>query len=171
MRTTSVAAVGVVLMVIAPVSACAAPVDSAPATATVLRVVDADTVDVDDDVRGRLRVRVIDTPETKRPGYTEAGWDQQASDFAAATLLDQRVALVTDPTQDLHDRTLAYIQTAGGDFSVLAAGAVAGRSYIFDPSRPPQRAAEIAAAEASARQAGRGFWGPPCFGHTESQPR
>lgn len=40
--------------------------DAAPApTATVLRVVDGDTLDVRDDNRGRLRVRVlgIDTPE------------------------------------------------------------------------------------------------------------
>lgn len=36
-------------------------------TATVLRAVDGDTVDVRDDVRGRLRIRVlgIDSPESK----------------------------------------------------------------------------------------------------------
>jgi micrococcal nuclease len=38
-----------------------------PATATVLRVVDGDTIDVRDDTRGRLRIRLlgIDTPEAK----------------------------------------------------------------------------------------------------------
>jgi micrococcal nuclease len=46
--------------------------DPVAATATVLKVVDGDTVDVVDDVRGRLRIRLlgIDTPETKKPGYT-----------------------------------------------------------------------------------------------------
>jgi micrococcal nuclease len=42
------------------------------ATAVVLKVVDGDTIDMRDDARGRLRIRVlgIDTPETKKPGYT-----------------------------------------------------------------------------------------------------
>lgn len=160
----------------APASACAAPVGAAPATATVLRVVDGDTVDVLDDARGRLRVRVlgIDTPETKRPGYTEACWGREATEFATSTLLNRRVALIADASQDAHDRygrTLAYVQTDRGDYSVLAAAAGAGRSYFFDPSHPPQRAHEIAAAEASARDAGRGLWGPPCFGETEAQPQ
>ena len=61
-----------------PASVCAAPVEAAPATATVRRVIDSDTVDVVDDVRGRLRVRVlgIDTSETKRPGLRRGvlGW-------------------------------------------------------------------------------------------------
>lgn len=50
-------------------TAAAEPVNT---TATVLKVVDGDTVDIHDDIRGRLRIRVlgIDTPETKKPGYT-----------------------------------------------------------------------------------------------------
>ncbi len=64
-----------------------------------------------------------------------------------------------------------YIQTAMGNLSVLAAAAGAGRSHIFDSSHPPQRAREVAAAEDSARGAGRGLWGPPCFGNTDAQPR
>lgn len=67
------------------------------------------------------------------------------------------------------NRTLAYVETDQGDYSVLAAAAGAARSYVFDRSRPPQRAGEIAAAEASARAAGRGLWGPPCFGETDAQ--
>lgn len=91
-----------------PAAACAAPVDAAPAAALVLRVVDGDTVDVFDDVRGRLRVRVrvlgLDTPETKRPGYTQACWGREATEFATATLLNRRVALIADASQDAHDR-------------------------------------------------------------------
>jgi micrococcal nuclease len=141
-----------------------------------VRVVDGDTVDVVDDARGRLRVRVIgiDTPEAKRPGYNPGCWGQEATEFAASTLLNQRVALIPDPTQDLHDRygrTLSYIETSGGDFSVLAAAAGAGRAYVYDGDKPPQQASNIAAAEAAAREAGRGLWGPPCFGNTDSQPR
>jgi micrococcal nuclease len=45
--------------------------DPVATTATVLRVVDGDTVDIVDDARGRLRVRLlgIDTPETKKQGF------------------------------------------------------------------------------------------------------
>lgn len=89
-------------MVVIAVSASppTATADPAPVTATVLKVVDGDTIDIRDDVRGRLRVRVlgIDTPETKRPGSTVGCWGPQATDFAESTLLGQRVALVTDPT-------------------------------------------------------------------------
>lgn len=83
-----------------------ATADPASVTATVLKVVDGDTIDIRDDVRGRLRVRVlgIDTPETHKPGYTVGCWGPEASDFAESTLLGQRVALITDLTQDLHDR-------------------------------------------------------------------
>lgn len=75
-------------------------------TATVLRVVDGDTVDVVDDSRGRLRIRVIgvDSPEVHKPGYSVGCWGPQASAFARDTLTGQRVAIVTDPSQDTHDR-------------------------------------------------------------------
>ena len=54
------------------IASSVAHADPVATTATVLEVVDGDTVDIVDDVRGRLRVRLlgIDTPETKKPGYT-----------------------------------------------------------------------------------------------------
>jgi endonuclease YncB( thermonuclease family) len=57
------AAVAMPLLVSSP-TARAQPVDT---TASVLKVVDGDTIDIRDDVRGRLRVRMlgIDSPETK----------------------------------------------------------------------------------------------------------
>jgi endonuclease YncB( thermonuclease family) len=70
-------------------------------TAVVLKVVDGDTVDITDDVRGRLRIRLLgsDTPETHKPGYTVGCWGPEASEFAKETLLGQRVAFATDPSQ------------------------------------------------------------------------
>ena len=49
------------------------PVDTA---AVVLKVIDGDAVDIRDDIRGRVRIRLlgIDTPETKKPGYTVGCW-------------------------------------------------------------------------------------------------
>src|SRR6201991_4069283 len=111
--------------------------DPVAITATVLKVVDGDTVDIVDDVRGRLRIRLlgIDTPETKKSGYTVGCWGPQATEFATSTMLGQRVAVVTDPTQDRTDRygrTLAYLVRADGwDYSVEAARAGAAHSYVY----------------------------------------
>ena len=144
-------------------------------TATVLRAVDGDTVDIVDDVRGRLRVRLlgIDTPETKKPGYTVGCWGPEASEFATETLVGQRVALIPDPTQDRTDRygrTLAYLDKADGwDYSIEAARAGAAHSYVYH-GRPAARAGEIAAAEQEAKAAQRGLWGAPCYGNTASVP-
>ena len=149
--------------------------DPVATTATVLKVVDGDTVDIVDDVRGRLRIRLlgIDTPETKKPGYTVGCWGPQATEFAKSTLLGQRVAFVTDPSQGMYDRygrTLAYLDKADGwDYSVQAARAGAAHSYVYH-GHTSARADEIAAAEQEAKAAGRGLWGPPCFGQTTSVP-
>jgi endonuclease YncB( thermonuclease family) len=149
----------------------APPVAAEPGTATalVLKVVDGDTIDIRDDVRGRLRVRVlgIDSPETQKPGEPVECWGPEATAFAKSTMLGQRVALVTDPTQDRTDRygrTLAYLVRADGwDYSVEAARAGAARSYVYGGT-PVSRHDAIAAAEAEARSALRGLWGPPCNG-------
>jgi micrococcal nuclease len=150
--------------------------DPVDATAVVLNVVDGDTIDIRDGVRGRLRVRVlgIDTPETHKPGHTVGCWGPEATDFAKSSLVGQRVALITDSTQDLHDRygrTLAYLDKADGwDYSIEAARAGMAHSYVY-ADNPVARNAAIAAAEQEARDAHRGLWGPPCNGNTESVPR
>ena len=150
-----------------------AAADPVAATALVLEIVDGDTIDIRDDNRGRLRVRVlgIDTPETKKPGYTVGCWGPEATEFAKSTMLGQRVALVTDPTQDRTDRfgrTLAYLVRADGwDYSVEAARAGAAHSYVYG-GVPVSRYDAIAAAEREARDALRGLWGPPCNGDTTS---
>jgi endonuclease YncB( thermonuclease family) len=144
-----------------------------PVAATVLEIVDGDTIDMRDDNRGHLRVRVlgIDTPETKKPGYTVGCWGPEATEFAKSTMLGQRVALVTDPTQDRTDRfgrTLAYLVRADGwDYSVEAARAGAAHSYVYG-GVPVSRHDAIEAAEKEARDALRGLWGPPCNGSTAS---
>jgi micrococcal nuclease len=84
-------------------------------------------------------------------------------------LVDQRVAVDTDPAQertDRYGRTLAYLVRADGwDYSVEAARAGAARSYIYGGT-PVSRHNAIAAAEKEARDARRGLWGPPCNGNT-----
>jgi micrococcal nuclease len=89
----------------------------------------------------------------------------------------KRTGRQVEPAQPHHvdhptavNRTLAYLDKPGGwDFSVEAVRAGAARTYIYD-HRPAARTPQIEAAEREARQAGRGLWGPPCNGHTESVP-
>jgi micrococcal nuclease len=142
-------------------------------TAVVLKIVDGDTIDIRDDNRGRLRVRLlgIDTPETKKPDFTVGCWGPEATEFAKETMLGQRVALQTDPTQDMTDRygrTLAYLVRADGwDYSIESVRAGVARSYVYHHN-PVSRYDAIEAAEAEARSALRGLWGPPCNGDTAS---
>ena len=87
MRTLTRFVAAVVTVAVMPVYSTIAHseahADPLATTATVLKVVDGDTVDIVDDVRGRLRIRLlgIDTPETKKPGYTVGcwGWRQASS--------------------------------------------------------------------------------------------
>ena len=170
-----IAALLATFALIAAATPAPATADTVDTTAVVLRVVDGDTIDVRDDVRGRLRIRIlgIDTPETKKPGYSIGCWGPQATQFAIDNLLNQRVAFITDPTQDTtgrYGRTLAYlVKEDGWNYSVEAARAGTAKAYIYD-NKPVQKYAEIAAAEQEAKTADRGLWGPPCNGDTESTP-
>lgn len=164
------------VMLTSPITSVNTPASADPLpTATILRVVDGDTVDIVDDVRGRLRVRLlgIDTPETKKPGFTVGCWGPEATQFAEISLTGQRMAMITDPTQDAHDRygrTLAYLVKADGwNYSVEAARAGAAKSYVYH-KKPVSEYAAIAAAEQEAIAAKRGLWGAPCFGNTDSAP-
>lgn len=120
-----------VFVLMPPKLATAEPVT---VTADVVKIVDGDTIDVRDDIRGHLRIRVlgIDTPETVDPKKTVGCWGPEATTFAKTNLVGHRVALVIDPTQDAHDkygRTLAYIvKSDGWDYSIEAARA--GNSAI-----------------------------------------
>lgn len=176
----AVAHLGIACGLIAAATSCTPSSPTADATpaavsATVLRAVDGDTLDVRDDTRGRLRVRLlgIDSPELHKPGWSVGCWGPEAARFAADTLTGQRIALVTDPGQDSHDRygrTLAYVELADGrDFAVTAVAAGMARPYVYG-GKPVSRYPEIMAAEEQARAAGRGLWGPPCNGNTQSTP-
>jgi micrococcal nuclease len=82
------------------------------------------------------------------------------------------VAFVTDPSQGMYDRygrTLAWIRpTDGTTRSKRPARVRPIPTSITAIPRP--RASEIAAAEQEAKAAGRGLWGPPCYGQTASVP-
>lgn len=158
-----------------PITPAPAP-QADPAAAWVTKVVDGDTVKVLDPTLGAVTVRVlgIDTPETKKPGFTVGCFGPEASANATRLLGGQKVTVTRDRGQDAADRygrTLAYLTLPdGSDYSVAAARGGYAKSYVYD-HRPVTKHAEIAAAEKAAQIGKAGLWGPPCNGATDSVDR
>lgn len=136
-------------------------------------VVDGDTVKVTRLAGGGLitvRVLGIDAPETKDPHRGVGCFGPQASAWAVQILAGQRVTLRTDASQDTRDRygrLLAYVILPNGkDYSTEAARAGYAKYYLYNT--PVSRSAQIQAAQRSARSAGKGLWGAPCYGDTSA---
>ncbi|WP_331758696.1 thermonuclease family protein (plasmid) [Nocardia sp. NBC_01377] len=137
-------------------------------TATVVKVVDGDTIGVEysDGRDDTVRILGIDTPETKHPDKAVECWGPEATAFATAELAGRVVTLSTDPTQDERDRyrrLLAVVDRDGWNYSIEAARAGAARAYIYDDN-PATIYPQIQAAQQQAQAADRGLWGPPCNG-------
>ena len=138
----------------------AAPTD--PGAATVVEVVDGDTVVVD--IAGRhetLRLIGIDTPETVDPDQPPECWGAEASAHTRALLpAGTAVRLTRDvEARDRYDRLLVYVERAEDGLFVnldLVAGGWAD-DYPFPPNVAHQR--EFALAVSQARAEGLGLWG------------
>jgi micrococcal nuclease len=138
--------------------------DGQPNGATVVRVVDGDTLKVSVGGRERsVRLLGIDTPETHRPGTPiECGGPEASAHMKALVQPGTAVRLEPDPTQDRTDRygrLLAYVRLPDGrlaeDEQLRAGWAM---SYVYR-GRPVARYAELRRAEAAGRAARRGVWG------------
>jgi len=129
----------------------------------ITRVVDGDTVWVDDSGE-RVKVRLIglDTPETVHPNKGVECFGVEASNRAKELLTGQSVFLESDPAADSIDRygrTLAYIWiTSGTLFNLEMIAGGYGFEYTYD--LPYRYQAHFKAAEADARNNNRGLWAP-----------
>ena len=138
----------------------AAPTD--PGAATVVEVVDGDTVVVD--LAGRqetLRLIGIDTPETVDPDQPPECWGAEASAHTKALLpAGTAVRLTRDvEARDRYDRLLVYVERTEDGLFVnldLVAGGWAD-DYPFPPNVAHQR--DFALAASRARADGLGLWG------------
>lgn len=161
----------------APAPAAApAPAPAAGQRATVVGVADAVTLDVRlPDGATVVRVRALGVAD---PGSC---YSAQATAFARRVLGNQAVDLIAetpgspdlaararaDPTTDRFDRRLQQVVLDGGrDYAVLATEAGIARSYA--PGADPWAMPPVRAAEARAKTAERGLWGPPCSGRAET---
>jgi micrococcal nuclease len=145
-------------------------------TATVVDVVDGDTVDVRfaDGTEERVRLLGVDTPEVyadPSPGEfegvpdTESGrtclreWGERASEFATDRLAGESVVVETDAEADRrggYDRLLAYVTVDGRDQSFNRALLDDGYARLYDTAFTERDA--FAAAERRARQNETGLW-------------
>jgi len=173
-----------VVAVLLALAGCAASVspgaDATPTagerTATVVDVVDGDTLEVryPDGSEDRVRLLGVDTPETRAdnsPGEfegvpdTDAGracladWGDRATAFAEERLAGERVVVATDAAADRrggYDRLLAYVTVDGRDQSVNRALLAGGYARLYDTEFARRDA--FAAAERRARAAETGVW-------------
>lgn len=133
-----------------------------PGTAEVVRVVDGDTVVVR--IAGseeRVRLLGIDTPESVDPRSPVDCFGPEASAATSALLPEgTQVTLVRDvEARDRYDRLLAYVYRADDDTFVNLALAEQGYAAVLTYPPNVAHAAELTAAAARAREAGRGLWG------------
>lgn len=164
-RALSLAAVAVAIALGAFIYAEAGPADrpeGSTADATVVRVVDGDTIVVTTagGTEHTIRLIGVDTPETVRPNSPVECFGPEASAYLTDLLTGQAVTLTSDPSQDDQDRygrLLRYVSLEDGtavNAALIEHGY--GREYTYRTAYAEQlHHREL---EAAARAAGAGLW-------------
>jgi endonuclease YncB( thermonuclease family) len=132
-------------------------------SASVVRVIDGDTVDVSLGVETvRLRLIGIDTPETKDPRKPVECFGREATQKAEELLNNQTVLLEADPSQDdrdIYGRLLRYIWLS--DSRLFNQEMIAqGYAFEYTYGLPYKYQAEFQQAQRQAREQQRGLWSP-----------
>lgn len=128
-------------------------------SATVTNVVDGDTIDIQ--LAGkeeRVRLLLVDTPETVHPSKPVQPFGPEASKYAKDILAGEEVRVEYDgPKRDHYDRLLAYIWIDGENFNQqLLEKGFARYAYVYDP--PYTHAVTMSEAESRAKQQEKGIW-------------
>jgi micrococcal nuclease len=127
--------------------------------ATVTRVVDGDTIEVD--LAGQhetVRYIGVDTPETVDPDKPVQCFGHEASDFNHGLVEGKRVELAFDAERrDVYGRLLAYVYLDGDLVNAELARRGLARTLTIPPN--DSLAPLFARLAAAAGQAGRGLWG------------
>jgi micrococcal nuclease len=135
---------------------------SDPGLATVVRVVDGDTLVVDlDGSEESVRLIGIDTPETVAPGRPVECYGAEASDhLGALTPAGTEVRLERDvEPRDMYDRLLAYVYRVDDGLFVNRAQVDGGYAEAKDYPPNTARRAELHRVQQVARAGGVGLWG------------
>lgn len=138
------------------------PGPAEPGSATVVRVVDGDTLLVDlAGTHEPVRLIGIDTPETVAPGRPIECYGPEASaQLGALTPAGTAVRLERDvEARDAYDRLLAYVYRADDGLFVNRAQVEGGYATADDHPPNSSHRAELSQVQSVARAAGAGLWG------------
>ncbi len=135
---------------------------SAVKACPVVRIIDGDTIKVQESYGTMTTVRLIgiDTPETKHPSKPVQYYGKEASAFTTNLLKGEKVYLVADPTQgetDKYGRRLAYVYRAPDGLFVNAEIIRQGYGHAYT-KYPNQHMAAFRQLEKFARNAKKGLW-------------
>jgi len=123
-----------------------------PATATVVKVYDGDTLTLD--TGDKVRVKWVNAPE-KRPPEPYA---TEATRLAEKLVLGRKVSLIVDPNnpRDGYGRLIAGVRVGDVDLSLRLIEEGFGHVFLIPPE--PDDPAPLLAAQERARAAGKGIW-------------
>lgn len=127
--------------------------------AVVTNVVDGDTIDVrlDDGREERVRLLLVDTPETKHPRLGKQPFGQEASDYTKEHLNGENILLEMDVSErDRYGRLLAYIWLGEENFNKTLVEKGLARVAIFPPDI--KHLDEFEESQDQAREKGLGIW-------------
>lgn len=146
----------VLVLLAAALAACGqSGSDCGPSSAIVTRVVDGDTVELEDGTK--IRYLMVNAPETTQ-GHNDC-YGQNAVTFNTDLVLNKKVDLAYDvECQDRFQRTLAYVSVDGVEVNSL----MIERGYgclLHIPPDGDDRLDEFKALETAAKTAKRGLWG------------
>lgn len=131
-------------------------------TVEVVRVLDGDTIDVRiDGTTERVRLLGVDTPERGGGDRPREPLYEDATAFVRAALTSGRIVLVPDAIGDDRDRHGRLLRHAVLDDGTSLAEALLREGLgVAMTQWPYERADAHVAAEAEARDVGRGVWSP-----------
>ncbi|GEN89454.1 thermonuclease family protein [Oceanobacillus sojae] len=148
--------------------------DSEPAEGrefvTIERVVDGDTVIVhlEDGTRERVRLLLIDTPESVKPDTEVQPFGEEASDFAKELMPEGEIVEMErgNPDRDDYDRMLAYIWVDDENVNqILVKEGYARVAFIYEPNT--KYLEELEEAQEKAKENEENIWSIP--GYAESR--
>lgn len=135
--------------------------------ATVIKVIDGDTLEVRFDIGDTARVRMlgVNTPETVDPRKPVECFGKEASAFTKSKLEGKLVRLDADPQadeRDMYGRLLRNVVLDDGtDFNALLVSEGYAHAYVSFPL-DPVRKKQLTDLEAAANAAKKGLWGDVC---------
>ncbi len=149
-----------------PASPTAAPFPAEAVEATVTRVIDGDTIEVELDGQiYKVRYIGIDTPETVDPQKPVECFGKEAAERNRQLVAGRVVRLEKDVSEtDQYRRLLRYVWVDGRMVNQV----LVEEGYAMVSTYPPDvKYAELfASLQTQAREAGRGLWGAACLSPT-----